>query len=85
MLVRVGGTTEDDEVRRTIPWSQIARSDVDDVAVPLLRGRGSCLVLTLTDRKRVRLWATERSGGDRFEVLTRQAERLRQVRRDLDR
>lgn len=84
-LTEAGVTTSVGMWRRTIPWSQIARTEVDDVVFPRFSSHGPCLLLVLTSRKRVRLWATERWSGtsdDRFDHLNRQAEQLRQIRRE---
>lgn len=69
---------------RRVEWSDLARIEVDDVDFPRLRGRGPCLVLVLTDRRRVRVWVTEQSGwryDDRAAALEDRADQLRAIRR----
>jgi hypothetical protein len=71
--------------RRRIAWTQLARVEVEDIDFPSLRGRGPCVVLVLTDRRRVRLRVTEqwKWGYDkRVAALEQHADRLRAIRRE---
>ncbi len=68
--------------RRRIPWSDVARVEVDDV--DSLRSSGPYVVLVLTDRRRVRLLATQQSAwryDDRADAVRQRAEQLRAIRR----
>jgi hypothetical protein len=71
--------------RRDVPWTNLARVEVDDVEVTTLRGRGPCVVLVLVGGRRVRLWVTEQSRWSyerRQDAVQQQAELLRSIRRD---
>jgi hypothetical protein len=70
--------------RRCIPWSNIARVETDYFDFVFVRRRGPCVVLVLTDRRRVRLLVTEQFAwryDERSEAVERRAEQLRSIRR----
>lgn len=71
--------------RRRIPWAELARVEIEDIDFPSFRGRGPCVVLVLTDRRRVHLWVTEQSKwryDDRVAALQERADQLRAIRRE---
>lgn len=66
-----------------IRWADVAGVEIDDVEFPNLRGRGPCLRLRLSNRRRVPLWATEQLGwgylrrSDNLDMLAAKLRRLR--------
>lgn len=74
--------------RRFVAWAELARVEVDDVALPWLQTRGPCLVLVLKTRRRIRLRLTERphwSHDRNLDELEQMAERLRPIRCECER